>query len=175
MFDFNEIAEKVGNVNIYENRNVIEEKIERIICAARSAPVKKANAYRLIVNNDKNVLNTFKDFSSFGFNEEGEYAGPPLAVIVCYDRNFYEDSPAEEAVIDSTLVTSFMRMEGISIGLGTTLIDDFDKKKIRQTMHLPENWIPFSIIYFGLTGEEIKESDEKNQMKETVFYNGLKY
>lgn len=179
MFDFNEIAEKRRTVRNFDNKtNVNEEKIERIICAARSAPAKVADGYKLIVINVPDIIRSMRSVSDFGFDKDGEYVGSPLMIITCYDSDTYlrANLGRDAANIDSSIVTTFMMMEAVSIGLGTAWISDYNETELKKIMHLPDNWVPISLLYIGFEKDTTPEKEpKKDQMTDKVFYNGLNY
>ena len=116
--DFIEIAKKRYSVRSYKDKKVEEEKLQKILEAARVAPTAaNLQPVRLIVVQ-----------SSEGLAKIGKGAnlyGAPLAVIVCADHGKAWVRPFDKKQttdIDASILTDHMMLQATELDLGSVWI-----------------------------------------------------
>lgn len=153
--DFLELAKRRYSVRAYKETPVEEEKVARILEAARVAPsAANLQPTRLIVIDDE-----------AGMEKLGRVAnvyGAPLAVIVCADRTKAWKRPADgkrTVDIDASIATDHMMMEATNLGLGSVWICWFDPDVLAREFDLPEAIEPINILAIGYSNEPAKPAD----------------
>ena len=159
--DFMEIAKKRYSVRSYKDKKVEEEKLQKILEAARVAPTAaNLQPVRLIAVR-----------SSEGLAKIGEGAnlyGAPLAVIVCADHGKAWVRPFDKKQttdIDASILTDHMMLQATELGLGSVWICYFKPDVIRREFALPDDLEPVNILAVGYSDEEAADPERHSQTR----------
>ena len=159
--DFIEIAKKRYSVRSYKDKKVEEEKLQKILEAARVAPTAaNLQPVRLIVAQ-----------SSEGLAKIGKGAnlyGAPLAVIVCADHGKAWVRPFDKKQttdIDASILTDHMMLQATELDLGSVWICYFKPDVIRREFGLPDNLEPVNILAVGYSDEEAAAPERHSQTR----------
>lgn len=159
---FIEIAKSRYSVRNYQNQKVEQEKLEKILLAARVAPTAaNLQPVRLIVVQENEGL------SKIG--KAANLYGAPLAIIVCSEHTRAWTRPFDQKKtvdIDATILTDHMMMEATELGLGSVWICYFKPDVIKQEFHLPDTLEPINILAIGYSNE--KPSDPERYMTQRI-------
>ena len=128
--DFLDLAKRRYSVRSYKETPVEEEKVARILEAARVSPsAANLQPTRLVVVDDK-----------AGMEKLGRAANAydaPLAIIVCADHAKAWKRPADgksTVDIDAAIATDHMMMEATSLALGSVWICWFDPEVVAKPL-----------------------------------------
>lgn len=159
--EFLELAKKRASVRSYQAKPVEEEKLNKILEAARVAPsAKNQQPWRLIVVR-----------SAEGYQKLSKAAntyGAPVAVIVCADRNSAWIRPFDgksSADIDASIATDHMMLQAEELGLGSVWIGYFDPSVLRAEFQIPANWEPVNILAIGYSAQNAADPERHATMR----------
>lgn len=169
--DFLELAKNRYSCRAFSDKEIEQEKIDKILEAARLAPTgRNSQSQRILVLTDKEQLSKLNGCTKYGWNA-------PLVMIVCYDKNeswkrTYDNY--DGGTVDTSIVTTQMMLEVTNLGLGATWVGAFDPLKAREIYNVPENYEIVAILPIGYPSEDAHPSklhDDRKPIEEFVFYN----
>ena len=145
--DFIDLAKARYSVRKYADTPVEDEKIARILEAARVAPTGKNNQpQRVYVLKSEDALAKANELTPCIF-------GAPLAFLICYDQTECWVNPLEEGVdvgeVDATIVATHMMLEAADLGLGTCMVGYFAPSKAHDAFGLPDTVRPVMFLPCG--------------------------
>lgn len=168
--EFLELAQKRYSCRSFLNKEVEQEKIDKILEVARIAPTAvNFQPQRILVIRNKEKIEALKDATRYTFDA-------PLIFAICYDRNVswkrkYDGN--DEGVVDASIVTTHMMLEATDLGLGTTWVGAFNPIKTKEILDLPENYEIVSLLPTGYASEEGVPSsshEKRNNIEDIVSY-----
>ncbi len=143
--DFLELAKKRYSARKYDGKKVEEDKLEKILEAARIAPSgSNKQPVKLLVLKDAEGLEKV--------SKAARIYGAPLVIVACGDHNiagvisFNNKSVVD---IDTSIATDHMMMEATSLGLDSVWICSFDPAVITSEFDLPDNIEPINVLAIG--------------------------
>ncbi|MDP4128334.1 MAG: nitroreductase family protein [Bacillota bacterium] len=161
---FPELAKKRYSVRQYRPDHVEEEKLAKILEAARVAPSGHNNQpVKLIVVKEKLGLSKLKKGANI--------YGAPLAIITCSDRKAAWVRPYDSKSlmdIDASIATDHMMLQATELGLGTVWVCNFDPKVIKQEFNLPDNVEPVNILAVGYAAGEASSPDRHYKTRKSL-------
>ena len=135
--DFLELAEKRFAVRSYKNTPVEDEKLAKILEAAKLAPTACNNQpQRIYVVKSEEMRKKLAEITPCTF-------GAPVIFVVCYDAErsakgmVYDGHDFGDT--DAAIVCTHMMLEACQLGLGTCWVGYFNEQKVRDALGLPEN------------------------------------
>ena len=169
--DFLTLAIERYSCRYFSDKKVEQEKINKILEAARLAPTgRNSQSQRILVLTDETELNKLSGCTSYGWNA-------PLVMIICYDKNecWHRDiDDFDGGAQDICIVTTHMMLEVTDLGLGSTWIGAFDPFKAREIYNIPENLEVAAILPIGYPSETAHPSrlhNDRKPVEEIAFYN----
>lgn len=169
--DFLELAKERYSCRYFSNKEIEQEKIDKILEAARLAPTgRNSQSQRILVLTDKEELAKLSECTPYGWNA-------PLVFLICYDKNESWKRKSDNfdgGMQDICIVTTHMMLEVTDLGLGSTWVGAFDPQKTREIYNVPENYEIASLLPVGYPSEEAHPSklhDDRKPVEEIVFYN----
>ncbi len=170
--DFLELASQRFSCRGFSDKKVENEKIKKILEAAKLAPTaRNFQPQKILVLTEEEGLKKINNCTQYGWNA-------PVIMIIFYDKDIsykrdkYDNK--EFGDIDTSIVTTHMMLEAQSIGLGTTWVGSFDPQKLIETYNVPNNLVPVAILPIGYPSEEIKPSKlhfERKNISDFTFCN----
>lgn len=169
--DFLELAKNRYSCRYFSNKKVEQEKIDKILEAARLAPTgRNSQSQRILVLTDETELGKLSGCTPYGWNA-------PLVFVICYDKNESWRRSAdnfEGASQDICIVTTHMMLEVADLGLGSTWVGAFDPVQAKKIYNIPENYELAAILPVGYPSEETHPSklhSDRKPIEEFTFYN----
>ncbi|MFO7819822.1 MAG: nitroreductase family protein [Halanaerobacter sp.] len=167
---FLELAKQRYSVREYQDKEVEEEKMRKVLEAGRVAPTAtNGQPQRLIVVQEKEGLEKIEKGSKI--------YGAPAAIIVCADHEETWRRPFDNmdtADIDASIVTDHMMLQATELGLGSLWVCYFDPEVIKEEFNIPENIEPINILAIGYAAGEEKSPERhdkaRKSLEETVEY-----
>ena len=164
--DFLDLEKRRYAVRSYTNQAVEEEKLDKILEAARIAPT--------AANRQSQRIYVLREEDMEALQGAVRLHGAPMAILVCCDKHEawvrgYDEMNA--GVIDATIVTTMMMMEATQLGLGSLWVCAFDSVKVRAYMHLDEGIEPVNILclgYMDTEGDPNRFDTTRKPLKETL-------
>jgi nitroreductase len=154
------------SIRKYSDRPIEEEKLCRVLEAARLAP-SSANGqnWRFIVVRDKDKISQLMDAA------DGQpFVGQaPCAIVACGTKRRIMDCGQPTDTVDCSIALSYMLLEAHAQGLGTCWLGHFFADKVKKILHIPED---VSVIAFTPLGypDEVPVPKPKKELKEIVSY-----
>jgi len=156
--EFKELIKIRRSVRKYNSDLVEEEKILRILEAARVSPSwANRQCWEFIVVKNKETIKKISEYTSAKFVAEA-----PVAIFVCANP----EKSGKRNGMDYFLVDAAIAMEHIVLaatdeGLGSCWIGAFEEKPIKELLSIPEN---YRIVAFTPIGYPA----DKKSLSETV-------
>ncbi len=146
--EFIKLAQERSSIRKYSNKEVSCEVINQIIESARIAPsaVNFQPWKFLIIKGEKS-----KQIVRESYKREW-FATAPLYIIACgnhqeaWHRSF---DGKDHTDIDIAIAVEHICLSATSAGLGTCWVCNFDAKKLKTDLSLPEDLEPIAIIPLG--------------------------
>lgn len=172
--NFTGLAKKRCSIRSYQDKAIEPEKLQAILEAGRLAPTgKNHQPQRLLVVQSAEGLEKIAK----AMHNANAYTAKTVIIACadvddCWIRSF-DGHRIEE--IDLSIVTTYMMMEATEQGLGSLWVERFDPEIVREEFHLPENYVPVSMLCLGYANQEAVKSPERydterKPLTETVFY-----
>ena len=169
--DFLQLAKDRYSCRYFSEKEIEQEKIDKILEAARLAPTgKNSQSQRILVLTDKKELAKLSGCTPYGWNA-------PLVFLICYDKNesWKRSSDGfDGGMQDICIVTTHMMLEVTDLGLGSTWVGAFDPIKAREIYNVPESLEIAAILPVGYPSENAHPSRlhaDRKSIEEIAFYN----
>lgn len=169
--DFLELAQNRYSCRSFKNEPIEQEKIDKLLKAAQSAPTaRNFQPQRILILTEEAERTKLNECTKYGW-------GAPVIMIICYDKevsakNRYDGY--DFGTIDASIVTTHLMFEATSLGLGTTWVGAFDSKKVREVYNIPDNYEIIAILPVGYPSDDATPSTlhlNREPIEKTVFYN----
>ena len=157
--DFNELIQKRYSVRAYKADCVEEEKLQRVLEAARLAPTAaNRQPFQFIVIHSKG-----KEKELRRIYEPDWFTQAPLVICVCatpaqawsrIDKKNYSE-------VDATIAMDHLILAAADLGLGTCWIAAFNPTAAREVLGLPDNAEPIAFTPLGYPADEPREKKRK--------------
>ncbi|MDO5707826.1 MAG: nitroreductase family protein [Andreesenia angusta] len=168
--NFLELTKERYSVRKFSDREVEQEKIDKILEAAKNAPTAtNAQPQRIyIIQNES--MEKLKECTTCTF-------GANMAILVCYnkDESWKRDKfdGEDSGILDAAIVGTHIMLEIVEQGLGSTWVGYFDPEKIVELFDIPENIIPKALFPLGYPAEDSEPSErhfKRKNIEEIVKY-----
>ncbi|HCC71698.1 MAG TPA: nitroreductase [Bacteroidales bacterium] len=162
----------------YINKEVEQEKLERILEAGRLAPSAcNSQPWKFIVVNEPGLrteVSRAATAKELGFNKFIDQA-PILIVIVREKPNFVPRiggsiKNKDYSIIDIGIAAENICLQATADELGTCILGWFNEKKVKQLLNIPENKRAELIITLGYPSNPHREKKRKKSL-EVISYN----
>ena len=153
--DFFEVLRMRRSVRAFENRPVEQDKLERILAAANSAPsAGNLQGYEIVVIRDET---TRRSLVSAVYNQ-AFIAQAPVYLLFCANParsevKYGKDGGALFSLEDATIACAYAELATAALRLGTVWIGALDLPKIAQLTGIPPEWRPVALLPIGYRGE----------------------
>jgi len=154
--DIYEIIKKRRTIRRFKQKEIPLELLEKFVDMARIAP-SGANMQPLeyIIVNDKKLLEEIFPLTRWAgyLGEEGpppEGKRPVAYIVVLINNEIKSPSPKQDsgAAIENILLSATYN------GIGTCWIGSINRERLREVLHIPDNYEIDSIIALGYPDEE---------------------
>lgn len=145
------------SVRIFNGKKVDRAVIEKILLAGQSAPsaVARKDWYFIVVEN-KALLQKMREANGLSARPLESCA---FAVVVCGDRSLAYEKAPDYCLVDAGAATQNMLLQAADLGVGSVWLGTWPQservEKQREIFALPEHIVPYSVIAFGYTDEEL--------------------
>lgn len=168
--DFLELASKRYSCRKYSDKEVEEEKLNKILEAARIAPTAcNYQPQKLLVVREKENLKKIKFCTPCGWKA-------PVQILIFFDKNESakrRDDNLELGYMDTSIATTQMMLEAADLGLASTWVEMIKPDKVRKHFNVPENYEVFGLLVLGYPAEDSEPSPlhyDKKDMNKMTFY-----
>jgi nitroreductase len=144
---FSDLIKKRYSVRNYLDRPVEEKKLMGVLEAGRIAPsAANFQPRHIIVIRDKEmIMKIGAAFPRVWFMEA------PMILVVCGDHevSWKRNDGKDYTDIDIAILVDHMTLAAAEAGLGTCWVCNFDVKKVREVLSLPDNIEPYVLLPLG--------------------------
>lgn len=153
--EFFEVLRIRRSIRAFEPRPVEEEKLQRILAAANSAPsAGNLQAYEIVVVREEGLR---KALAEAAFNQ-AFIAEAPVALIFCAHQLRSEAKYGRAggelySLQDATIACAYAELAVAALGLGTVWIGALDVVRVRKIAAIPEEWKPVALLPIGYRRE----------------------
>lgn len=152
--DFLELCKNRYSVRRYSEREVEQDKIDKILEAAKLAPTAcNFQPQRIYVLKSEMAKEKLSSITRMSY-------GAPVVLLVCYDETIsWKNTPEtfgeyyEGGEMDATIAGTQMMNMATELGLGTLWSRGFDSKKVHDAFDLPANIRVSFILDVGYPAE----------------------
>lgn len=145
--DIYEVIKKRRSIRSYKKEPVEEEKLHRILEAARLAPsaANRQPVYFVVVKDEK-----IKQQLKKAYSEEWFYTAPLIICICSVPEKAWKRSDGKNyADVDATIVMDHLILAATAEGLGTCWIAAFKAPLLKSILNLPSGIEPLAITPVG--------------------------
>ena len=165
--EFLDLVKSRYSVRAYKNEPVEEEKLGKILEAARFAPTAvNYQPFKLIVIHTEGREEELKRI----YQAEWFSEAPVIICVCCEPHNAWVRRDGKNfADVDATIVMDHIILAATSLGLGTCWIGAFDAEAAREILKIPEDVQPLVFTPIGYPADEMGEKKRK-ELSELVMY-----
>ncbi|MGZ7066746.1 MAG: nitroreductase family protein [Methanobacterium sp.] len=165
--DFLDLVKSRYSVRAYKNQPVEEEKLEKILEAARFAPTAvNYQPFKIIVINTEGREDDLKRI----YQAEWFSEAPVVICVCCEPQNAWVRRDGKNyADVDATIVMDHIILTATSLGLGTCWIGAFDAEAVKIILKLPDGVEPLVFTPIGYPADE-KGEKKRKELSELVKY-----
>ncbi len=154
-----EAIRKRRSVRKYSGRDIEEEKLNKVLEAARIAPsASNRQEWRFIVVKN---MQTRKQLSEAAKNQKF-VAEAPVVIVCCAETDGHEMTCGLKCYpIDVAIAIDHMTLQAVEEGLGTCWVGAFFADKVREILNIPEEIKIVELLALGYPAEPLEEKTKK--------------
>jgi len=162
-----EAIEKRRSVRSYQNRPIPEEKLKKILEAARLAPsARNAQSFKFIVVKDERLRKRLaQEATPYHFIGEA----PVIIVAVSLKPDYIMRSEVPAYAVDIGIAFDHMTLAAVEEGLGTCWIGGFYQNPVKQILNIPEKYKVAGLLPIGYPADTPGKKSRKS-LEEMVCY-----
>ena len=162
-----EAIQKRYSCRAYQQKSIEQEKLDKLMEAARLAPsAKNTQDWRFVVVTDKKVKKQVAETTNRA--EVFENAG---AIIVgCSNSDFKMTCGQAIAPIDVSIALEHICLQATELGLGTCWIGSFRTDQVRSILNIPDDINIVELMAVGYPADNAKKPN-RLPMEEIICYN----
>ncbi len=167
---FLELATERYSLRKFSDQPVEQEKILRILEAARLAPsaVNYQPCHFIIVTDHELKAKIAEGYSRPWF------AKAPVVIVACGDHSMsWKRRDGKDHVdVDVAIAVDHLTLAAVELGLGTCWVCAFDAEHVRDVLKLPEHLEAIALVPLGYPGDEQRPIKKRKSIEELVSWNG---
>ena len=142
--EYEKLIKERKSTRLFSNKEVEQEKIDKILEAGRLAPTaKNVQPFKIIVVKSEEGLKKIDKCTPCRYKA-------PVVLIVCGDvEKAYVKDDTPMYVMDASIVNTHMMLEATNIGVDNIWIEYFDTDKLINEFELPSNLKPVCLLPIG--------------------------
>ena len=158
--EFTDLIETRYSVRAYRSDPVEEDKLQRVLEAARLAPTAaNRQPFQLI------VIHTAGREEELGKIYHREwFTQAPLLICACGwpEKAWVSKEGVNYLYVDVAIVMDHLILAATDLGLGTCWVAAFDREEARQVLGLPEDVTPIAMTPLGYAADQPKAKVRKD-------------
>lgn len=152
------------SIRQFEEKEVEQEKIEKILQAAFASPTaKNQQAWEFYVVTNKEILQELSKVTPYATPA----ANAPAAIVVCYRKENLRVPDRVE--IDCAIATENIWLECEELGLGGVMLgiapEEEKMQAVEKVLNIPENLRAFTIFPFGYPKDKKPQKNRYDENK----------
>jgi len=163
------VAEAIKNrysCRSYKDDSVAEEKLKRVLEAARLAPsAHNEQECKFVVVRDDNKRREVAEAAGQGFIAEA----PVIIAAVALEPEHIMRSGNPAYAIDLAIAVDHMTLQATEEGLGTCWIGAFSQEEVKKVLEVPEEYKVVALMPLGFPAEKGRPKSRKS-LDEIISY-----
>lgn len=145
--DIYEIIKKRKSVRTYKEKEIEEDKLKRILEAARLAPsASNKQEWRFVVVRDRAKIVEL----SAAANSQTFIAGAPVVIACCAETDEHVMTCGQLCYpIDLAIAIDHITLTAVEEGLGTCWIGAFSEDKVKKLLNIPKHIRVVELLLLG--------------------------
>lgn len=154
------------SIRKYSNKPVEDEKLLKILEAARLAPsARNQQNWKFIIVKDSKIRQELTEAIGQPFVEEA-----PIILVCCgTEPESVMKCGQPRYTVDLSIATAYMILEAYEQGLGTCWLGSFDEGMVKKVLDIPENVRVVAITPLGYP-EELPLQKPRKKLNEIISY-----
>ncbi len=163
-----EAIKKRRSVRGYQPKEVEQEKLDRILEAARLAPsASNRQEWRFVIVKDKTTRQKLMSAAK-GQNFVGE---APIVIACCAETDNHIMSCGQLSYpIDVAIAIEHMVLKATEEGLGSCWVGAFYEDEVKKILNIPKEIRVVELLTLGYPVEEVEVKKDRLSLKEIVMY-----
>ena len=164
--DFNEVISKRYSVRKFTDEKVPQEIIEEILEFGRIAPSGDNRQPTVVYVLDEEKIGKIKENPLIKIHPV--FFKSKQALLVCYSKTLEMKRTHDKfcfGITDSSIATTYMMLKITELGLGSVWIGWFNPKLLKETLEIPDEYEPASILTFGYIHKSCRPYEKHNIRK----------
>ncbi len=140
------------SVRSYESGDIEEEKLERVLEAARLAPsARNLQEWRFVVVRDASAREALADAAK----GQQFVSEAPAVIVACSVQSDYVMTCGLHAfAVDVSIAMAYMTLQAVEEGLGTCWIGAFHADRVKEVLGIPEEVTVVGMLPIGYPATE---------------------
>ncbi|NTU59362.1 MAG: nitroreductase [Chlorobiaceae bacterium] len=170
--DIFEVIDNRRSIRKYTDRPVEQEKILRMLDAARLAPSwKNMQCWRFLVLTDPERKRLLLDAFPDGNPGKNAISTAPVSIVVCADPSESGvENGIEYYIADTAIAFEHLCLAAQALGLGTCWMGWYDEAMLKSALGLPRHIRVIGITPLGYPDQSPKQRPRK-PLSDIVFFN----
>jgi len=149
--DVLEAIKKRISVRVYQDKPIPEEKLRKILEAARLAPsARNSQNYQLIVVKDEKII---KELADGDTSEPFIYTAPVVIVAVALKPEYIMPGGIPAYPVDIAIAIDHITLVAVKEGLGSCWIGGFNQERVKEILAIPEKYRVVVLLSLGYPAE----------------------
>jgi len=154
------------SVRKYQSAPVPEEKLKKVLEAARIAPsAHNAQDWKFVVVKDQEKRRALAEAADQNFIAQA----PIIIVAVGLEPEHLLSSGNPAYAINLAIAVDHMTLAAVEEGLGTCWIGAFSQEEVKKALNIPEDYQVVALLPLGFPADLLKSKIRKS-LKEIVSY-----
>lgn len=164
--DLKETIKTRRSVRAYKQEPVPEEKLNKVLEAARLAPsAHNAQDWKLVVVKDSEKRKQLAEAANQDFIGEA----PVIIVAVALDPKDHLSSGVPTYAVNLGIAIDHVTLQAWAEGLGTCWIGAFSQQEVKQVLNIPEQYKVVILLPLGYPADSPKTKNRKS-IEELICY-----
>jgi nitroreductase len=163
--EFSKLLDKRHSVRKFQDKQVEDKKIKKIVDSAIKAPsAGDLQAYSIVLVKEEYVKKRLSQ-AAWGQNA---VKNAPACLVFCTDAEksgwrYGKRGETLYSVQDATIACAYAQLAATDEGLASVWIGAFDEEKAREVLKLPESLRPVALLPVGYAGEKPEKTPRKDR------------
>ena len=167
--DFFDLIEKRSSVRSYQDREISEDKLQKLLQAANSAPsAGNLQAYEMVVVKKEEIK---QELAMAAYNQQF-IKEAPVSVVFLLDpdrssRKYGSRGEELYTIQDSSIAATFLMLAAFEMNMGSCWIGAFQEEDVKNALDI--NKRPVAIITLGYTSDK-RTNTSRRELEDIVTY-----
>jgi len=162
-----EAIQKRYSCRAYKEREIEQEKLDKLAEAVRLAPsAKNTQDWRFVVVTDKEI----REQVAATTNRPQVFKKAGAIIVGCSNSDYVMQCGQSIAPIDVSIALEHICLQATELGLGTCWIGSFETEKVRTILGIPDDINIVELMTVGYPADSAKQPNRLS-IKEIICYN----